>query len=102
MPPKIIDPQSEQVPERFWEGPPSYYRKPDRAYWRGSGNWRSNGCLIDGGIGGYYLDKQAADLKKIQGIGNVRKEWDRLIPTMSNFLLFVLILQSSSEVQLMG
>jgi outer membrane protein OmpA-like peptidoglycan-associated protein len=47
----------------------------------------ATGALIGGGIG-YYLDKQAADLKKIQGIENVRQERDRLIATMSNSLLF--------------
>jgi outer membrane protein OmpA-like peptidoglycan-associated protein len=47
----------------------------------------ATGAVIGGGIG-YYLDKQAADLKKIQGIENVRQERGRLIATMSNSLLF--------------
>ena len=47
----------------------------------------ATGALIGGGIG-YYLDKQAAELKEIQAIENVRQERDRLIATMSNSLLF--------------
>jgi outer membrane protein OmpA-like peptidoglycan-associated protein len=47
----------------------------------------ATGALIGGGIG-YYLDKQAADLKQIQEIQNVRQERDRLIATLSNSLLF--------------
>jgi outer membrane protein OmpA-like peptidoglycan-associated protein len=47
----------------------------------------ATGALIGGGIG-YYLDKQAAELKRIQGIENVKQERDRLIATMSNSLLF--------------
>jgi outer membrane protein OmpA-like peptidoglycan-associated protein len=47
----------------------------------------ATGAVIGGGIG-YYLDKQAAELKKIQGIENVKQERDRLIATMSNSLLF--------------
>ncbi|WAC07257.1 MAG: OmpA family protein [Thermodesulfobacteriota bacterium] len=47
----------------------------------------ATGALIGGGIG-YYLDKQAADLRKIQEIQNVKQERDRLIATMSNSLLF--------------
>lgn len=47
----------------------------------------ATGALLGGGIG-YYLDKQAAELKKIQGIENVKQERDRLIATMSNSLLF--------------
>jgi outer membrane protein OmpA-like peptidoglycan-associated protein len=47
----------------------------------------ATGALIGGGIG-YYLDKQAAELKKIQAIENVKQERDRLIATMSNSLLF--------------
>jgi Outer membrane protein and related peptidoglycan-associated (lipo)proteins len=47
----------------------------------------ATGALIGGGIG-YYLDKQAADLRRVQEIQNVRQERDRLIATMSNSLLF--------------
>jgi len=47
----------------------------------------ATGALVGGGIG-YYLDKQAAELKEIQAIENVRQERDRLIATMSNSLLF--------------
>ena len=47
----------------------------------------ATGALVGGGIG-YYLDKQAADLRKIQEIQNVKQERDRLIATMSNSLLF--------------
>jgi len=47
----------------------------------------ATGALIGGGIG-YYLDKQAAELKEIQEIQNVRQERDRLIATLSNSLLF--------------
>jgi outer membrane protein OmpA-like peptidoglycan-associated protein len=47
----------------------------------------ATGALVGGGIG-YYLDKQAADLRRVQEIQNVRQERDRLIATMSNSLLF--------------
>jgi len=53
----------------------------------GAGIGAATGALIGGGIG-YYLDKQAAELKQIQAIENVRQERDRLIATMSNSLLF--------------
>jgi outer membrane protein OmpA-like peptidoglycan-associated protein len=53
----------------------------------GAGIGAAAGALIGGGIG-YYLDKQAADLKQIQEIQNVKQERDRLIATLSNSLLF--------------
>ena len=47
----------------------------------------ATGALVGGGIG-YYLDKQANDLRNVQEIQNVEQERDRLIATMSNSLLF--------------
>jgi len=47
----------------------------------------ATGALVGGGIG-YYLDKQAAELKQIQEISNVRQERDRLVATLPNSMLF--------------
>ena len=47
----------------------------------------ATGALIGGGIG-YYLDRQAAELKRIQAVQEVKQERDRLIATMPNSLLF--------------
>ena len=47
----------------------------------------ATGALVGGGIG-YYLDKQAKDLRNVQEIQNVKQERDRLIATIPNNLLF--------------
>ncbi len=89
MPPtNIKEPQSVLVPARLLErGIGAIIGHQTGHTGAGAAIGAATGALIGGGIG-YYLDKQAAELKKIQGIQNVRQERDRLIATMSNSLLF--------------
>ncbi|HNR11861.1 MAG TPA: OmpA family protein [Thermodesulfobacteriota bacterium] len=47
----------------------------------------ATGALIGSGIG-YYLDRQADELRQIQALEEVRQEGDRLVATMSGQLLF--------------
>ena len=47
----------------------------------------ATGALIGGGIG-YYMDKQAEELERIEALEEVRREGDRIVATMGEKLLF--------------
>jgi outer membrane protein OmpA-like peptidoglycan-associated protein len=47
----------------------------------------ATGALVGGGIG-YYMDKQAEELERIEALEEVRREGDRIVATMGEKLLF--------------